>query len=260
MTLLCFLFASLCVQYLFPTLALCHRARGLHLPLRDGGCPRPTLRHHQLRLLLIAIYTMLGPPGAGSLLSAAGPVRQGPLVRPGVPGLALAAALQDPARATGPELLRPRPLLAGEIPLLPGRRTRRPGHPPQSGPAQHQPGQCPEPGQDGAQCPPSCPGRHGVAPELAGLLRLYLLALEIQGRATSSHYPYSKLEAELKQGIVLDGFQEVLSQLADACQQLGYAILVHKPYTHHKRIHWTLRPSAISWSSPTSSSTTPRPC
>ena len=76
--------------------------------------------------------------------------------------------------------------------------------------------------------------------ELASLLRLYLLALEIQERATSSHYPYSKLEAELKQGIVLDGFQEVLSQLADACQQLGYAILVHKPYTHHKRIHWTL--------------------
>ena len=38
----------------------------------------------------------------------------------------------------------------------------------------------------------------------------------------------------------------------------GYAILVHKPYTHHKRIHWTLGPSAISWSSPTSSSTHPK--
>ncbi len=61
----------------------------------------------------------------------------------------------------------------------------------------------------------------GRRPARAGLLRLYLLALEIQERATSSHYPYSKLEAELKQGIVLDGFQEVFLQLSEACQRLG---------------------------------------
>ncbi|WP_060586500.1 YccS family putative transporter [Aeromonas schubertii] len=78
------------------------------------------------------------------------------------------------------------------------------------------------------------------APELARLLQLYLLAQEIHERATSSHYPYSRLEQDLKQGIVLEGFQEVLLQLAEACQRLGYSILVHKPYQHSRRIHWTL--------------------
>ncbi|WP_043157630.1 YccS family putative transporter [Aeromonas diversa] len=77
-------------------------------------------------------------------------------------------------------------------------------------------------------------------PELARLLQLYLLAQEIHERATSSHYPYSRLEQDLKQGIVLEGFQEVLLQLAEACQRLGYSILVHTPYHHSRRIHWTL--------------------
>ena len=39
---------------------------------------------------------------------------------------------------------------------------------------------------------------------------------------------------------MLEGFQEVFLQLSEACQRLGYAILVHKPYAHNKRIHWTL--------------------
>ncbi|MFM5464078.1 YccS family putative transporter [Aeromonas simiae] len=82
-------------------------------------------------------------------------------------------------------------------------------------------------------------GQHR-SPELARLLQLYLLAQEIHERATSSHYPYSQLEQDLKQGIVLEGFQEVLLQLSEACQRLGYSILVHKPYQHSRRSHWTL--------------------
>ncbi|MGL5660785.1 MAG: YccS family putative transporter, partial [Aeromonas sp.] len=82
---------------------------------------------------------------------------------------------------------------------------------------------------------------HQASPELASMLRLYLLALEIHERAASSHYPYSRLEAELKQGIVLEGFQEVFLQLSEACQCLGYSVLIHKPYSHNKRIHWTLQ-------------------
>ena len=105
--------------------------------------------------------------------------------------------------------------------------------------------------------PPAATG----GPELAGLLGAStLLALEIQERATPQPLPYSKLEAELKQGIVprrLPG--RCCHSLPIACQQLGYAIL-HKPYTHHKRIPLTLGGPAISWSSPTPSSTTPRPC
>lgn len=82
-------------------------------------------------------------------------------------------------------------------------------------------------------------GQHRT-PELARLLQLYLLAQEIHERATSSHYPYSQLEQDLKQGIVLEGFQEVLLQLSEACQRLGYSILVHKTYQHSRRSHWTL--------------------
>ena len=47
----------------------------------------------------------------------------------------------------------------------------------------------------GSGSPRSCNARlsprHRASPELASLLRLYLLALEIHERATSSHYPYS---------------------------------------------------------------------
>ena len=45
------------------------------------------------------------------------------------------------------------------------------------------------------------------------------------------------------QGIVPDGFQEVLSQLADACQQLGYAILVQAPHTLTNAFTGPWRPS-----------------
>ena len=63
---------------------------GLHLPLRDGGVPRPTLRHHQLWPPADCHLHHAGAAKVPDLLSAAGPCA-GALVRPGVPGLALAA-------------------------------------------------------------------------------------------------------------------------------------------------------------------------
>lgn len=78
-------------------------------------------------------------------------------------------------------------------------------------------------------------------PELGRLLQLYLLGQEIHERATSSHYPYSQLEQDLKQEMVLAGFQEVLLQLGEACQQLGHSIMLHTPYQHSRRTHWALQ-------------------
>ncbi|WP_421189239.1 YccS family putative transporter [Aeromonas sanarellii] len=242
MTLVCFLFASLCVQYLFPTpwLFAIGLAGSTFLFVMVGALGQ---RYATISFgsLLIAIYTMLGAAKAPDLLYQPLALGAGALWY-GLVSLvwlwllpyktlhellaqsyfALARYLQEksrffPADEHGAQAIRHN-LAQLNINLVNALNQAK----------------------TALNARLHAPGRHGVAPELAGLLRLYLLALEIQERATSSHYPYSKLEAELKQGIVLDGFQEVLSQLADACQQLGYAILVHKPYTHHKRIHWTL--------------------
>lgn len=242
MTLVCFLFASLCVQYLFPTpwLFALGLAGSTFLFVMVGALGQ---RYATISFgsLLIAIYTMLGAAKAPDLLYQPLALGAGALWY-GLVSLvwlwllpyktlheqlaqsyfALARYLQEksrffPADEHGAQAIRHN-LAQLNINLVNALNQAK----------------------TALNARLHAPGRHGVAPELAGLLRLYLLALEIQERATSSHYPYSKLEAELKQGIVLDGFQEVLSQLADACQQLGYAILVHKPYTHHKRIHWTL--------------------
>ncbi|WP_439836402.1 YccS family putative transporter [Aeromonas caviae] len=242
MTLLCFLFASLCVQYLFPTpwLFAIGLAGSTFIFVMVGALGQ---RYATISFgsLLIAIYTMLGAAKAPDLLYQPLALCAGALWY-GLVSLvwlwllpyktlheqlaqsyfALARYLQEksrffPADEHGAQAIRHN-LAQLNINLVNALNQAK----------------------TALNARLHAPGRHGVAPELAGLLRLYLLALEIQERATSSHYTYSKLEAELKQGIVLDGFQEVLSQLADACQQLGYAILVHKPYTHHKRIHWTL--------------------
>lgn len=242
MTLVCFLFASLCVQYLFPTpwLFALGLAGSTFLFVMVGALGQ---RYATISFgsLLIAIYTMLGAAKAPDLLYQPLALGAGALWY-GLVSLvwlwllpyktlheqlaqsyfALARYLQEksrffPADEHGAQAIRHN-LAQLNINLVNALNQAK----------------------TALNARLHAPGRHGVAPELAGLLRLYLLALEIQERATSSHYPYSKLEAELKQGIVLDGFQEVLSQLADACQQLGYAILVHKPYTHHRRIHWTL--------------------
>lgn len=242
MTLVCFLFASLCVQYLFPTpwLFALGLAGSTFLFVMVGALGQ---RYATISFgsLLIAIYTMLGAAKAPDLFYQPLALGAGALWY-GLVSLvwlwllpyktlheqlaqsyfALARYLQEksrffPADEHGAQAIRHN-LAQLNINLVNALNQAK----------------------TALNARLHAPGRHGVAPELAGLLRLYLLALEIQERATSSHYPYSKLEAELKQGIVLDGFQEVLSQLADACQQLGYAILVHKPYTHHKRIHWTL--------------------
>ena len=244
MTLVCFLFASLCVQYLFPTpwLFALGLAGSTFIFVMVGALGQ---RYATISFgsLLIAIYTMLGAAKAPDLFYQPLALGAGALWY-GLVSLvwlwllpyktlheqlaqsyfALARYLLEksrffPADEHGAQAIRHN-LAQLNINLVSALNLTKTAL--------------------NARLNARSGRRHQVAPELASLLRLYLLALEIQERATSSHYPYSKLEAELKQGIVLDGFQEVFLQLSEACQQLGYAILVHKPYVHHKRIHWTL--------------------
>ncbi|KAL8218955.1 UNVERIFIED_CONTAM: hypothetical protein K2H54_000359 [Gekko kuhli] len=220
MTLLCFLFASLCVQYLFPTpwLFALGLAGSTFIFVMVGALGQ---RYATISFgsLLIAIYTMLGAAKAPDLFYQPLALGAGALWY-GLSYFALSRYLLEksrffPADEHGAQAIRHN-LAQLNINLVNALTLTK------------------------SALNARLSTRHRASPELASLLRLYLLALEIHERATSSHYPYSKLEAELKQGIVLDGFQEVFLQLSEACQRLGYAILVHKPYAHNKRIHWTL--------------------
>ena len=241
MTLACFLFASLCVQYLFPTpwLFALGLAGSTFLFVMVGALGQ---RYATISFgsLLIAIYTMLGAAKAPDLFYQPLVLTAGALWY-GVVSLiwlwllpyktlheqlaqsyfALSRYLREksrffPADEHGAQAIRHN-LAQLNIQLVGSLNLTKTALNARLHSQRRQP-----------------------APELAGLLRLYLLALEMHERATSSHYPYSQLEAELKQGLVIDGFQEVLLQLAEACQQLGYAILVHSPYRHPKRIRWAL--------------------
>ncbi|MFM4704254.1 YccS family putative transporter [Aeromonas bivalvium] len=241
MTLVCFLFASLCVQYLFPTpwLFALGLASSTFLFVMVGALGQ---RYATISFgsLLIAIYTMLGAAKAPDLFYQPLALGAGALWYGLVSLLwlwllpyktlheqlaqsyfALSRYLEEksrffPADEHGAQAIRHNLAqlninLVGSLNLAKTALNAR----------LHS-------------------QRAQASPELAGLLRLYLLALEIHERATSSHYPYSRLEADLKQGRVIAGFQEVLQQLAQACRQLGYAILVHEPYHHPKRILWAL--------------------
>ncbi|MCS3460046.1 YccS family putative transporter [Aeromonas sp. BIGb0445] len=241
MTLSCFLFASLCVQYLFPTpwLFALGLAGSTFLFVMVGALGQ---RYATISFgsLLIAIYTMLGAAKAPDLFYQPLVLTAGALWY-GVVSLiwlwllpyktlheqlaqsyfALSRYLREksrffPADEHGAQAIRHN-LAQLNIQLVGSLNLTKTALNARLHSQRRQP-----------------------APELTGLLRLYLLALEMHERATSSHYPYSQLEAELKQGLVIDGFQEVLLQLAEACQQLGYAILVHSPYRHPKRIRWAL--------------------
>ncbi|GAA4502735.1 YccS family putative transporter [Pseudaeromonas paramecii] len=80
-----------------------------------------------------------------------------------------------------------------------------------------------------------------VPPHLSRLLQLYLLAQEIHEKITSSHYLYERLEQEMANAAILDGFAETLEQLGQACRQLGFAILMHRSFTLTRSPRWALQ-------------------
>ncbi|MGN5118366.1 YccS family putative transporter [Aeromonas sp. 55A] len=240
MTLICFMFASLCVQYLYPTpwLFAIGLASSTFIFVMVGalGARYATISFGSL---LIAIYTMLGAAKAPDLFYQPLALGAGALWY----GLVSFIWLWLLPYKTLHEQLAQSYFALGRYLLEKSRFFPADEHGAQA--IRHNLAQLNINLVSALTLTKSALNarlsrRHPASPELASLLRLYLLALEIHERATSSHYPYSRLEAELKQGIVLEGFQEVFLQLSEACQRLGYAILVHKPYAHNKRIHWTL--------------------
>ncbi|EKP0299105.1 TIGR01666 family membrane protein [Aeromonas veronii] len=239
MTLICFMFASLCVQYLYPTpwLFAIGLASSTFIFVMVGalGARYATISFGSL---LIAIYTMLGAAKAPDLFYQPLALGAGALWY----GLVSFIWLWLLPYKTLHEQLAQSYFALGRYLLEKSRFFPADEHGAQA--IRHNLAQLNINLVNALTLTKSALNarlsRHPASPELASLLRLYLLALEIHERATSSHYPYSRLEAELKQGIVLEGFQEVFLQLSEACQRLGYAILVHKPYAHNKRIHWTL--------------------
>jgi uncharacterized membrane protein (TIGR01666 family) len=242
MTLACFLFAALCVQFLYPTpwLFAIGLAGSTFIFVMVGALGQ---RYATISFgsLLIAIYTMLGADSAPTLWYQPLALTAGALWY-GLVSLiwlwllpyktlheqlaqsyfALSRYLLEKSRffsATGDDAETIRHALAQlNITVVNGLSLTKSALNARLTPHEHD----------------------HTTPELATLLRLYLLAQEIQERAISSHYPYSQLEAQFKQARMLEGFQELFLQLAEACQRLGYAILVHKPYRHNNRIEWTL--------------------
>ncbi|PJG60035.1 YccS family putative transporter [Aeromonas cavernicola] len=241
MTLVCFLFASLCVQYLYPTpwLFAIGLASSTFIFVMVGAFG-PRYATISFGALLSAIYTMLGAAKAPDLFYQPLALSAGALWY----GLISLLWLWLLPYKTLHEQLAQSYFALGRYLLEKARFFPADEHGAQA--IRHNLAQLNIDLVNALSLTKSALNarlgqrRHRVNHELAGLLRIYLLALEIHERATSSHYPYSKLEAELKQGMVLDGFQEVFLQLSEACQRLGYAILVHKPYAHNTRIHWTL--------------------
>lgn len=64
------------------------------------------------------------------------------------------------------------------------------------------------------------------------LLRYYFTAQDLLERASSSHYQYQELFAELQNSDLMFRFQRVLELQASACLQIAYALRHRQPYQH----------------------------
>ncbi|MCE2573183.1 YccS family putative transporter [Motilimonas eburnea] len=73
------------------------------------------------------------------------------------------------------------------------------------------------------------------------LLQYYLIAQQIHERITATHYQYSQLEHAFADTELTQGFHQLISQLAQASQQLGKAIQMRKPYNVPTSLRWTVK-------------------
>jgi len=76
--------------------------------------------------------------------------------------------------------------------------------------------------------------------EINHLVNLYQEAQDLHEKITSSHFHYQSLQSSLNNGLMLPGFEQVLKQLAQSCQQLGESILHKTTYQHDKGLTWSL--------------------
>ncbi|WP_234418413.1 YccS family putative transporter [Dongshaea marina] len=82
--------------------------------------------------------------------------------------------------------------------------------------------------------------RRSRDPEFLALIEQYNKLLEIHERAIASHYPYARLNEVASKTALIAGFKEVLTQLGEACYQLGRAILTHQAYQHSAGLNWAI--------------------
>ena len=68
----------------------------------------------------------------------------------------------------------------------------------------------------------------------------YLDALELQERVTSSHFNYKALKNNVTNPLILQGFEQVITLFATACQDYGRAILYKQSYQYDKGLTWSL--------------------
>lgn len=68
----------------------------------------------------------------------------------------------------------------------------------------------------------------------------YLDALELQERVTSSHFNYKALKNNVTNPLILQGFEQVITLFATACQDYGRAILYNQSYQYDKGLTWSL--------------------
>jgi len=76
--------------------------------------------------------------------------------------------------------------------------------------------------------------------ELKILNQYYLIAEQIHERISASQYLYSQLEHTFGRSQILEGFHQLLLQIADECYTLGSSINDKKNYQHSKRLKWTI--------------------
>ena len=74
-------------------------------------------------------------------------------------------------------------------------------------------------------------GQRGES-KLNRYLRIYFIAQDIHERASSSHYPYTRLTEAFFHHDVLFRCQRLLDQQGQACRRLGKALLLNRPFTH----------------------------
>ncbi|MCJ8352059.1 YccS family putative transporter [Moritella sp.] len=83
-------------------------------------------------------------------------------------------------------------------------------------------------------------GSKNLSHELQHLIHLYQEAQELHEKMTSSHFHYDSLKRDLNNDLIINGFEQVLKQLASACTQRGNATLYKQTYAHDHGLTWSL--------------------
>jgi uncharacterized membrane protein (TIGR01666 family) len=79
-----------------------------------------------------------------------------------------------------------------------------------------------------------------LSAEIKRLIHLYQEAQELHEKMTSSHFHYGSLKHNLNNALIISGFEQVLKQLAQACDHCGNAILHKIHYRHDTGLTWSL--------------------